>query len=185
MRAPAGVFADAGSMVSWGVPETPAVSEHALDRAIRSLGEAFAIFDPLRFRAWAELGLTTAQLRVMFLVREAPGVTAGELAGRLSVTPPTISGIVDRLVKLDLVRRVDDESDRRLVRNHLTDAGEQACTRMERGGDIFLRRILVEMDQRDVEDLVKGLTALTHASAYVSKVEPNLAAVAMPGVTLG
>ena len=30
-----------------------------------------------------------------------------------------------------------------------------------------------------------GLTALTHASAYVSKVEPNLAAVAMPGVTLG
>ena len=55
-------------------------------------------------RAWAELGLTTAQLRVIFHMRESPGVTAGELACRLSVTPPTISGIVDRLVKLGLVR---------------------------------------------------------------------------------
>ncbi len=161
------------------------VSEQALDRAIQTLGEAFAIFDPLRFRAWAELGLTTAQLRVMFLVRESPGVTAGELAERLSVTPPTISGIVDRLVKMDLVRRVDDVADRRLVRNHLTEGGDHACTRMERGGDIFLRRILVEMNHHDMDDLVKGLMALTRASAYVSKVEPNLAAVAMPGVTLG
>jgi DNA-binding MarR family transcriptional regulator len=154
----------------------------AVDDAIQLFGEAFAIFDPFRFRTWAELGLTTAQLRVMSLLRQSPGVTAGELASRLSVTPPTISGIVDRLVKLDLVRREDDRSDRRLVRNVLTGKGEAACAHLERGAELYTRRLLVEMDEADLESFVTGMKALIRASHYVSKVEPDLAAVAMPGL---
>jgi DNA-binding MarR family transcriptional regulator len=160
----------------------PATPDRAVDDAIRYFGEALAMFDPFRFRAWAELGLTTAQLRVMFLLRETPGVTAGELASRLSVTPPTISGIVDRLVKLDLVRREDDEHDRRLVRNVLTDPGEAACVRLERGAELFTRRLLIEMDPADLDNFVSGMKAFIRASQYVSRVEPNLAAVAMPGL---
>jgi DNA-binding MarR family transcriptional regulator len=164
------------------VPPLPA--EHAVDAAIRNFGSAINMFDPLRFRAWAELGLTTAQLRVMFLVRENRGVTAGELACKLSVTPPTISGIVDRLVKLDLVRREDDESDRRLVRNFLSEKGETNCARMERSAEIYTRRILVEMNHTDLEAFILGLRAFIKASQYVSQVEPNLAHVAMPGGNL-
>jgi len=155
--------------------------EHAVDAAIHYFGEALAMFDPFRFRAWAALGLTTAQLRVMFFLRQSPGVTAGELATRLSVTPPTISGIVDRLVKLDFVRREDDESDRRLVRNVLTEKGESACVRLERGAELYTRRLLVEMDPAELESFVSGMKALIRASEHVSRVEPNLAAVAMPG----
>jgi DNA-binding MarR family transcriptional regulator len=166
------------------VTASPPRSEHAVDTALRNFGEALNMFDPLRFRAWAEMGLTTAQLRVMILMRENPGVTAGELATRLAVTPPTISGIVDRLVKLDLVRREDDESDRRLVRNHLTDAGEKACSRLERGVEVYTRRILVELNHEDLEAFIVGLKAFIKASHHVSKVEPNLAAVAMPGMNL-
>lgn len=165
------------------MPSSPATSENAVDTAIRNFGEALNMFDPLRFRAWAEMGLTTAQLRVLFLVRESPGVTAGELATRLSVTPPTISGIVDRLVKLRLVRREDDESDRRLVRNFLTDQGETSCKRMERGSEIFTRRILVELDHQDLEAFITGLKAFIKASKYVQTVEPDLAVVAMPGMS--
>jgi len=164
------------------MPSSPPRSEHAVDTAIRYFGEALNMFDPLRFRAWAELGLTTAQLRVLFLVREAPGVTAGELAQRLAVTPPTISGIVDRLVKLGVIRREDDESDRRLVRNFLTDGGEAACKRMEQGVEIYMRRMLVEMNHQDLEAFTIGLKAFVKASNHVANVEPNLAAVAMPGL---
>jgi DNA-binding MarR family transcriptional regulator len=164
------------------MPTSVPQSEHAVDSAIRYFGEALNMFDPLRFRAWAEMGLTTAQLRVLFLVRESPGVTAGELAHRLAVTPPTISGIVDRLVKLNLIRREDDESDRRLVRNLLTEPGETACKRMEQGTETFTRRILVEMNHQDLEAFIAGLKAFIKASAYVANVEPNLAVVAMPGL---
>ncbi len=159
----------------------PTRSESPVDTGIRYIGAVFAMFDPLRFRAWAELGLTTAQLRVLFHVRSAPGVTAGELASRLSVTPPTISGIVDRLVKLSLIRREDDEADRRLVRNHLTEQGEAACSRLERGSEIFTRRILDEMDQQELQAFILGLRSFLKASDHVATIEPNLAAVAMPG----
>lgn len=161
---------------------SPPRSEPAVDAALRYFGEALNMFDPLRFRAWAELGLTTAQLRVLFLVRESPGVTAGALAQRLNVTPPTISGIVDRLVKLGLIRREDDESDRRLVRNMLTDKGDSACRRMEQGSETFTRRILMEMSLEDIEAFIRGMRAFKAASEYVSTVEPNLAEVAMPGL---
>lgn len=155
------------------------------EAASRLLSASTAVFDPFRFRAWAQLGLTTAQLRVLSMVREQPGVTAGELAARLSVTPPTISGIVDRLVRLGLVRREDDESDRRLVRNHLTERGEAACTRLEKGGDIFTKRILEEMNSHDLDALVTGLTAFIRAAEYAQRAQPDLAAVAMPGTGLG
>lgn len=157
-------------------------SEELMDVAVRNLGLALAIFDPLRFRAWAELGLTTAQLRILFLIRAKPGVTAGQLATRVGVTPPTISGIIDRLVRLDLVRREDDACDRRLVRNFLTEAGERCCSRMARGGDAFTRRILAVMSSDDLEALNRGLRAFVEASETVANAEPNLAAVVMPGV---
>ena len=163
----------------------PPTSEHAVDAGIRHIGTMFAMFDPFRFRAWAELGLTTAQLRVLFYVRADPGVTAGALATRLSVTPPTISGIVDRLVKLGLIRREDDEADRRLVRNHLTDTGVSACGRLERGAEVFTRRILVEMDHNELEELIRGLCGFIRAADHVSRVVPDLAAVAMPGTNAG
>jgi DNA-binding MarR family transcriptional regulator len=161
------------------------VSTTRTHAASRLLSESTAVFDPFRFRAWAQLGLTTAQLRVLSLVREQPGVTAGELAARLSVTPPTISGIVDRLVRLGLVRREDDESDRRLVRNHLTERGENACTRLEKGGEVFTHRILDEMNDHDLDSLITGLTAFIRAAEYATQAQPDLAAVAMPGTGLG
>ncbi len=141
------------------------------------------MMDPLRFRVWAQMGLTTAQLRVMFLIRESPGVTAGDLATRLSVTPPTISGIVDRLVRMDLVQRAEDPDDRRLVRNYLTEPGETTCSRLERGIEVYTRRILVAMDHKMLEAYVAGLQEFIEASKRVAQEQPDLAAVAMPGTS--
>ena len=54
---------------------------------------------------------------------------------------------------------------------------------MEQGTEIFTRRILVEMDPRDLQAFTAGLKAFIKASTYVANVEPNLAAVAMPGMS--
>lgn len=161
--------------------QSPSTIDLALAETAEHLSEALSTFDPLRFRMWCDMGLTTAQLRVMFLIRGQPGVTAGELATRLSVTPPTVSGIVDRLVKMDLVRREEDRSDRRLVRNHLTEAGEAACSRMKHGNQYFTRRILSELNEQEIADLNRGLMAFIRANAHVREIEPNLAETAYPG----
>ncbi len=147
------------------VPHTPAGTSP--ESALHYLASALAIFDPLRLRAWAELGLTTGQLRLLFLLKQQPGVTSGELASRLAVTPPTITGIIDRLVRLALVRREEDPADRRLVRNFLTGEGENVCDRLEHNAEQYMHRILTEMSPGEVESLASGLRAFIGASERV------------------
>lgn len=156
-------------------------NENPIEAALRLFGESQAMFDPLRFRVWTEMGLTTAQLRVLSIVREQPGISSGDLARSLSVTPPTITGLIDRLDRLALVRRSSDPHDRRLVRHDLTEKGERLVSCLVRGVDVFTRRILVEMNHEDLDDLVRGMNAFVTAIREVAEQEPNLALVAMPG----
>ncbi len=152
------------------VTHTPAGTSP--ESALHYLASALAIFDPLRLRAWAELGLTTGQLRLLFLLKQQPGVTSGELASRLAVTPPTITGIIDRLVRLALVRREEDPADRRLVRNFLTGEGDNVCDRLEHKAEQFMHRILMEMAPAEVESLATGLRAFIVASERVAQRDP-------------
>ena len=157
-----------------------APSEADIEGATAKVSQVFNLFDPIRFRAWAELGLTTGQLRVMFYIRESPGVTAGELAQRLAVTPPTMSGLVDRLEKMGMVRRELDESDRRLVRNHLPTLGDETCSRVSLGVSAYMCRVMSQMDPDDLDALNRGMSALVRANDCALKLTPNLAAVSMP-----
>src|SRR2546425_9955051 len=90
------------------------------DEAYLLFGRLIARSDPGRFEAWAGLGLTMTQLRVLFILRGEDGLPAGSLAEYLEITPSTVTRIMDRLVSNGLVRREVDDDDRRLVRHRLT-----------------------------------------------------------------
>src|SRR5437867_5558509 len=96
------------------------ISETTRDEAFRLFGRLVARSDPGRLEAWADLGLTMTQLRLLFLLRPADGLSAGAIADQLRVTPSTLTRIMDRLVRHDLVRRETECHDRQLVRHHLT-----------------------------------------------------------------
>ncbi|MGC3954952.1 MAG: MarR family transcriptional regulator [Propionicimonas sp.] len=96
----------------------------------RLLGEIFALHDQMRTLSVELVGplelppdLTMQQLRVLSLVAQEPGLTGHALGSRLGVSAPTASGLVDRLVEKGVLERVDDATDRRVRRLHLTDEG--------------------------------------------------------------
>ena len=135
-----------------------------LDKAMDLYLRAASIIDPIRVRTWKELELTTTQLRVLFILHEAPGMPAGALAEDLRVTPPTVTGLVDRLVRMGLVRREEDPKDRRLVRNALTERGEEALGEVEREGRAFLTQLFEHLSAGRLSRLVDSLEALVAAS---------------------
>ncbi|HZU77174.1 MAG TPA: MarR family transcriptional regulator, partial [Dehalococcoidia bacterium] len=100
--------------------------EDLVEEALRLYLLAVGIVDPVRLRAWADLGLTMPTLKVLLLLREEPGAPSGVLAARLGVSPSTVTGLVDRLAARGFVRRHEDREDRRLVRNVLTEEGAAA-----------------------------------------------------------
>jgi DNA-binding MarR family transcriptional regulator len=71
------------------------------------------------------------QLRVMMILYSEGPTRVSVLAKRLNVSTPTITGILDRLVRQELTYRADDPRDRRVVLNALTDRGRDVIEQLE------------------------------------------------------
>ncbi len=68
-------------------------------------------------------GLTTPQILLLQTIRDKSDVTIGELANDVSLSQATVTTILDRLEKRELVYRERSREDKRKVHAHLTDAG--------------------------------------------------------------
>ncbi len=107
-------------------------------------------------RALAEVDLTLPQYRLLSLLGEGESA-GGVLAGRLAVTPPSITAVVDGLVERGLVERRHDSSDRRRIAHALTPAGVSALADGDRATSTQLASVasFIPPDQRRL-----ALTAL-------------------------
>lgn len=136
----------------------------ALVAAARLYFDAVGLVDALRVRLWAECGLTVPQLRLMFMLREGPGSTGGALAEKLGVNPSTITGHMEKLLQRDFVRREEDEQDRRVQHNYLTETGADFVGRSERTAGAFVIEILTRLSAEQRERLTLALTDLVDAA---------------------
>ncbi|MGQ9425658.1 MarR family winged helix-turn-helix transcriptional regulator [Gilvimarinus sp. F26214L] len=70
-------------------------------------------------------GLTAPQLLLLQAVRERGEVTIGELAKGINLSQATVTSILDRLERRELVYRQRSQQDKRKVYAYLTPGGEQ------------------------------------------------------------
>ncbi len=139
-------------------------NNNRLEEAFQLLARTIVRSDPSRLEAWAGLGLTMTQLRLLFLVRESAGASAGMLADSLKVTPSTLTRIMDRLVRNRLIRRQVDDGDRRLVRHYLTPSAEELVGELERTGREEFYATFRELRPDQLERLIAALRDLTAAA---------------------
>ncbi len=71
----------------------------------------------------AEVELSYPQSMVLFVLLEKGTATVSELSQQMKITPSVVSRMVDRLVEKDMVVRVRDDNDRRVVFVSLSDKG--------------------------------------------------------------
>lgn len=133
-------------------------------RALVAYGRAVRIVDPVRFQLWADRGLTMPQVRVLFELVEAGERSAGELAEALSVAPPTITGLTDRLVKQNLVERREDSRDRRVVRLALTDEGRALTAEIAEQAGAYLREVFDTLPPGRLDEICAALEELAAAN---------------------
>jgi DNA-binding MarR family transcriptional regulator len=68
-------------------------------------------------------GLTVPQILIMQAVQEAGGLQVSEIARRVSLSHSTVTSVLDRLEKKEVVQRNKIETDHRVVRVTLTIKG--------------------------------------------------------------
>ena len=96
-------------------------------------------------------GITGGQSFILFDVLGHEGTNLSEIAARVQLDNPAVSGYVERLVKENLLVRIDDPSDRRLYRIYLTDKGTRLAEELLPKTRAVHNRILNLVDDRSVE----------------------------------
>lgn len=110
-------------------------------------------------QALGEVGLSLAQYRVLVHLDELDGAAASALAGRLGVTRPSVTALVDGLVGRDLVERHPCDADRRRVEHHLTSAGSAVLADADTAVEARLDHLAGELDRRRAAAAAAGLDA--------------------------
>ena len=108
----------------------PSSKQQLVDRLIREFrasGNQDNAFDSL---AAAHLAVNETDLRCLNIIENGDGITAGTLAVRSGLSAGAVTGVIDRLEKAGLARRVPDPSDRRRVRLEVTAAFYRSAERI-------------------------------------------------------
>lgn len=105
--------------------------DHALQRASK--------------RMETMLGVTGPQRLALRIVGRFPGIAAGQLAEILHVHPSTLTGVLKRLERQDLMVRRADPRDRRRARLGLTAKGRKLAKNTEGTIEAAARAVLSEL----------------------------------------
>ncbi|HEY8284774.1 MAG TPA: MarR family transcriptional regulator [Chloroflexota bacterium] len=115
------------------------------------------------WREWRQLELTMPQFKLLLTIASGDGPRVSDLAQRLGVTPPTVTAVLDRLVEHGLVRRTDDQRDRRQVICLLTNQGSDLLRRLRFDAWTEVVECMADLAAEEIESLLVGLEALDRA----------------------
>jgi DNA-binding MarR family transcriptional regulator len=111
-------------------------------------------------RETEQLGITARQTTLLWLVKRSPRLSLAELAAEEGISPPALSGHVDRLERAGLLQRVRSGEDRRRVGLELTEEGAKLLRRVRARRTTWLTKRLREVDPAALEAIEAALPAL-------------------------
>ena len=140
-------------------------ADERLDQAVMVFAQAARLLDGPRLHVWDERGLTLPQLRILFRIRQEPGIGVRDMAHAFGVSASNITQQVDKLVARGLVTRADRPQDRRQVAHTLTAEGEHVAGEVSQAAQTYLRDVLGRLSPDELADLTRLLGRLTEVAA--------------------
>ena len=74
-----------------------------------------------------EIGVYPGQPPMLFILNQEDGQSQKELANKLKIKPSTITVMLKRMEKANLIVRKKDDKDQRISRVYLTEKGKKVC----------------------------------------------------------
>lgn len=113
-------------------------------------------------RVLSEVGASAEQWRVLDKLSDEKGLPIGELAQQLSMNPPTMTKLIDRMVAAGLVQRIVDDQDSRRVLVFITDSGLTLFGKLSQKAIEFHEGLAESLNAREALQLSKLLGHLTN-----------------------
>jgi DNA-binding MarR family transcriptional regulator len=112
--------------------------------------------------------ISLPQLHILMTLQERGATMVSDLATALQISTPSASSIVDRMEQHNLVQRVRDETDRRVVHVMITEHGRTIAEEMIGLHREQVGRLLDTMTDEELQHVVHGLKAVHSGITRVS-----------------
>ena len=135
------------------------------EEAHLSIVRTAAILEHAMAQALKPYGLTVTQYNVLRILRGAGvgGLCRNEIGERLLRQVPDVTRLLDRLTDLKLIGRERTDTDRRMVRTHITPKGLKVLAELDAPVRAFHRTRLEGMTRQKLRQLVDTLAELRAA----------------------
>ncbi len=114
------------------------------------------------WRDISELRATSGQVRLLRVLVQHRRCTMQELAEQLGVAPPTVTAMIKRLLAQEVVERIRDEQDWRVVWILPTERGRRAVELYDQFRRANLQRRLAQLSPEELFQLKAALPVLRH-----------------------
>lgn len=104
--------------------------------------------------------VTLLQYQALWCIKKSKKAHMGDIAKNFSITMPTATSLIDKLIQSKLAKRENDNKDRRIVRISLTNEGEKILKEMTKQRKNKINKLLSYLSVSDKKELSKILNKL-------------------------
>lgn len=101
--------------------------------------------------------LTMIQLHALIFIKENKNCQLTDLAKNFSITLPTANSLIEKLIKLNLISRKNDQKDRRIIHLFLTKKGENIINKLIKQRQACFSSIINKLQEVKKKQLLKIL----------------------------
>ncbi len=101
--------------------------------------------------------LTMIQLHALIFIKENKNCQLTDLAKNFSITLPTANSLIEKLIKLNLISRKNDQKDRRIIHLFLTKKGENIINKLIKQRQTCFSSIINKLQGVEKHQLLKIL----------------------------
>lgn len=104
--------------------------------------------------------ITPPQFDALQWLYEFGDMTIGELSNKMYLAHSTLTVLIDRMEKAELVKRVKDEQDRRVVQIHILPLGETIIQEVIEKRQQYLKQLMEQFEADEKAQLLRLLSKL-------------------------
>ena len=126
------------------------------------------------------LGVSMAQLNIMYTLHRDGEMTMSHLADVLNVSFSSATGLIDRMEERDFIQRIRVPEDRRIVVVRLTAAGEALLEEVDALSGDLLRQVLVGLEPAQLDGMAQAIADLRAAVGSGTTTAPDRHPISTP-----
>lgn len=131
-----------------------------IEQLFNTMGQLRKLLASQTNESHQEKAATIMQYSALKFLKNTKNSTVGDIAGHLKLSKSSATQLIERLVKADLVTRIQDQKDRRIVHLSITSVGEQKVIALKKKFMDKFSKILSKIPEEDLIELIRIHTNL-------------------------